>query len=1086
MSSRSAEHWSNAFYTNPRLTVMLVLMVMVLGATAFATLARQEDPTLTERFGFIATFLPGATASRVESLVSEPLETALREIPEIKELKSSSRAGYSLIDLDLYDAVPASAVDVVWAEIRDKLTETTATLPPQTSTPELTVASPIAATVVLALSWNASTEPQLGLLSRLAKALEVELANQPGTKEVEIYGAVEEEVLVTVDPYTLAAAGLTSVDVSRIIAAADTKSAAGRLRHRSSDLLVEVDAELSSIERIGRIPLIDTFNRAADRNADRNADSVLRLSDIATIRKFRRDPPATMALAGNQRAVLVAAKMEPGQRIGDWLANAQRVIDGFADELPAEIALDTIYNQNTYTAQRLADLLNNLLLALLIVVSTLVFFMGLRSALIVGLALPLSGAMVLAGMRFLDIPLHQMSVTGLIISLGLLIDNAIVVVEDYGLKRARGADIAGAISASVRHLLVPLGASTATTVCAFMPIALAPGGTGDFTGTIGLTVSLAIASSFLLAMTVVPAVTGLIDRRLGQQAAAGPWWRSGYSNARLTTRYRASVVAAVRKPWLGIGAGCILPVLGFALAGTLVQQFFPPVDRNQFQLQIALPVQSSISETQDAVAIANQILDDTPGIGTRYWSLGEGAPRTYYNVVVQNDGVASFAGGWVNTDSPQATRKLLPALQERLSAALPGAEVLALPFEQGPPFDAPIEVRVIGPEFSELRRLGEELRLLLSDIDSVTYTRASLSVTEPKLVFEPNESALTATGMSTGDLPPLLASALDGLPSGTVQEGNTQLTVRVRLPDANRDSVDQLATLPLPTRGGGTVPLAQVGRWTLKPTPQAIDRYQGERVSTVRAFLTPFTLPASALAEFQQRFDASDITLPAGYRINLGGEAEQRSASLGNLISVFVLFAVAMLAIVVLSLNSFRQAAVIGLVALLSVGLALFGVRLFGWPLGFTAIIGTLGMIGLAINGSIIVLSALKADSRALDGTAEGVAEVVVDASRHIISTTATTIGGFIPLIIFGGTFWPPLATAIAGGVAGSAVLALYTVPAFFHLSLRRGLVVAPTVTFDETLAGGADKPPAVLTPGLVTSVASQAGNDRPTLADSA
>ncbi|MEM1434185.1 MAG: efflux RND transporter permease subunit [Pseudomonadota bacterium] len=1079
MSRAATVSWSNAFYTNPRLTALLVLMIAALGFTAFNTLARQEDPTLTERYGIVATFLPGATASRVEALVSEPLETALRELPEIKTLDSTSRAGYSLISIEFYDSVPPENVEIVWAEVRDKLGETEPTLPPGTISPELTITAPIASTLVVGLRWDDDTPEQLSILSRLARALEVELANLPGTKEVEVFGEIEEELLVTVDPYATAAAGLTAAEISRRIAAADTKQAAGRLHHTSSDMLVEVDAELSSIERIGRIPLRDSF--------DADAGRVLRVADVAEVRKWRRDPPASMALIGDQRAIFVAAKMEPGQIIDDWLLDAERIIDAARAELPQGIVLDTLYNQNTYTAQRLADLVTNLLLALAIVVGTLVFFMGLRSAMIVGLALPLSGAMVLTGMSFMDIPLHQMSVTGLIISLGLLIDNAIVVVEDYDLKRARGASIADAISASVRHLLVPLGASTVTTICAFMPIALAPGGTGDFTGTIGLNVSLAVFSSFLLAMTVVPAITGLVDRRLGNQGDRSAWWQSGFSSSALTDRYRRSVKLAVARPWLGIGIGCVLPVIGFALAGTLTQQFFPPVDRNQFQIQLTLPVQSSIEETRSAVAAANAVLDDTPGIGQRFWSIGEAPPRTYYNVSVQNDGIASFAGGWVNTASAEATHDLLPDLQARLSEALPHAEVLALPFEQGPPFDAPIEVRVVGPDFAELRRLGEELRLLLTDIESVTYTRASLSVSEPKLVFEPNESALTATGMRTGDLPTLLAASLDGLPSGTVQEANTQLKVRVRLPDSARGSVDRLAALPLPTRSGGTVPLDQLGTWTLKPTPQAIDRYQGERVANVRAFLTPFTLPASALKEFQERFAASDIRLPPGYRIILGGEAEQRAESLGGLISVFVLFAVAMIAVVVLSLNSFRQAAVIGLVGLLSVGLALFGVRLFGWPLGFTAIIGTLGMIGLAINGSIIVLSALKVDPRALAGTVDGVADTVVDATRHIISTTATTIGGFVPLIVFGGTFWPPLATAIAGGVAGSAILALYTVPTFFHLALRDKLArPEPAVELPHAVVTGEPGPDYLPETAVARRPLSAVGPQPAVLADSA
>jgi multidrug efflux pump subunit AcrB len=194
----------------------------------------------------------------------------------------------------------------------------------------------------------------------------------------------------------------------------------------------------------------------------------------------------------------------------------------------------------------------------------------------------------------------------------------------------------------------------------------------------------------------------------------------------------------------------------------------------------------------------------------------------------------------------------------------------------------------------------------------------------------------------------------------------------------------------------------------------------------------PFTLPGSVLTEFKNRIANEGFTLPEGYTLQIGGEAEQSAESMGNLLSMFVFFALAMAVLVILSLNSFKQAALIGGVAILSFGLALFGVRLFGYPFGYMAMIGALGMMGLAINGAIIVLSALKANHSAVQGDKQSMADVVVDATRHIISTTVTTIGGFVPLIVDGGTFWPPLATAIAGGVGGSALIALYLIPAMF------------------------------------------------------
>jgi len=1023
---------ANAFYANPRLAALLILFIVVMGGMAYNSLARQEDPTMTERWSRVNTFLAGATAQRMESLVSEPIETALREVPEIKEISSTSKAGLSVVSVELYDSIEAHQVDAIWSEVRDKLGEVGATLPNGSSEPELVINKPLASTLIISLRWLQDSPVQEGILSRLAESLRLKLANMPGTEIAESWGDAEEELLVSVDPYKLASASVSAAQVAASIRSADTKLPSGRLRSSTTDMLVEVEAELSSPERIARIPLAIT-----------SGGNVLRVSDVAKIQKSQVNPPNSLAFNGDEQVVLVNAKMQGGLQVETWTESALEVVNRFEASLPDEIGLDIVYSQNQYTGERMQSLGTNLLFALVIVMVVLVWFMGVRSAFTVGIALPLSGGMVLLGMQVMDIPMHQMSVTGLIISLGLLIDNAIVVVEDYKLRRRHGEDIPEAINKSIKHLLIPLGASTATTVFAFMPIALAPGGVGDFTGTIGVTVALSVTSSFILAMTIVPTVAGFLENRWPSHEGHR-WWQSGFSNKSMTAGYRRTIVAVLKKPSLGIGVACVLPVIGFALAPTLTNQFFPPVDRNQFQVQLSLPAQASIWETREAVAIADDILRANPEVTDSFWSIGQGAPRVFYNVVSLNERVVSYASAWVNTRSAQATHDILPEIQQALSVALPQAEVLAIPFEQGPPSDAPIEVRIVGPELNVLRENAEHLRRILAEVDQVTYTRATLSTSEPKLSFIPNENATAIAGMSTGELSQRLNSALMGDLAGTVQEGTAEIPVRVRVADQYRNEISDLATLPMLTTGGRGVPLDELGRWEMIPTASAIDRRQGERISTVQAYLVPFTLPAGVLAEFREKIDAQGFELPAGYRLQIGGEAENSAESIGNIMSVFLFFAMAMAAVVILSLNSFRYAALIGSVAILSFGLALFGVRLFSYPFGYMALIGALGMMGLAINGAIIVLSALKASPVALAGDIEGTADVVVDATRHIVSTTATTIGGFVPLILDGGTFWPPLATAIAGGVGGSAVIALYMVPAVFMGLKRRQISKLP------------------------------------------
>jgi len=1033
-TAEGGRDYANLFYRNSRLWGLTVGFILVVGIAALQTLNRQEDPTMADRFGTVETYLPGASSTRVESLVTERIETDLREITEVAIISSRSRTGASFIRVELVDSLQADEVDVVWSEVRDKLAEVETQLPVDATSPDLQIRGPVAVTLVAAMTWKGSMEPQLGVMERIAEDLRVRLGSLGGTRKTEIFGAAGEEVRVEIIPRALAAIGVTVEQLADRIAAADTRIPAGKLHNTASDLLVEVKGELSSVERIAQIPVMH-----------RDHGQYVRVGDVARVRKIQADPPENMAMVNGHRALVVAITMEPGRRIDLWVENTRRVIDNYRQELPREIGLTIIFDQNRHTGERLSSLLVNLLTALVIVLLLLVFFMGIRSALTVGMALPLSIAMVLGGLQYLDIPLHQISVTGLIISLGLLIDNAIVVVEEYKLKRRQGHAMDKAVSKSVRQLFTPLAASTATTAFAFLPVALTPGGTGEFTGSIGISVVLSVTSSFLLAMTVIPAAAGFIEKRFPiRETQSATWYVSGFSSARLSRLYERSLDAVLRRPLYGVFLGLLLPLLGFGLTPTLLLQFFPPVDRNQFHVQSTLPVHSSIDETWRHAGDVYEMLKEYESVKSASFFVGQSAPQVYYNVTGRNEGVSSYTHAIITTGSAEETRILLPALQDRLMAEFPDAQIMVLPFEQGPPFDAPIEVRVFGDDIGILRVLGERIRSILASVDSITYTGATLSGAEPKVIVRPDENLAMRSGFALGDLSRQLNAALSGRSAGVIMEGTHEIPVIIRYRDADRKVVDNLAALPLTTQAGDIhpgVPLERFGTMVLEPAASAIDHYQGRRVNIIQGFLVPFVLPASAQREISARLQSDAIGLPPGYRIEYGGESEQRNESVTGLINTFMLFLILMIAVVVLALNSFGRAAIIGVVGFLSIGLALFGVRLFGWPLGFTAMIGTLGLVGLAINGAIIVLSSLQADPTAASGDLRACRQVVVDATRHIVSTTFTTIGGFMPLILFGGTFWPPLATAIAGGVAGSAILALYMVPALFIARARRRLV---------------------------------------------
>jgi len=1026
--------WFNVFYRRPRLTVLLLGLIGVAGLAALGSLPRQEDPALTGRFATVTTFFPGASGARVEALVTEKIENILEEIEEIRDIISTSRTGVSVIEVELENTVDAAAADEVWSRVRDKLVDVEPLLPAAAATPEFERLYPIAFTLLVGFTWTLDAAPQLDLLYRLAKELEQRLSPLSGTRETDIFGAPAEEILVEIDPLTLASVNLTAADVSQAITRADAKLPAGQLRGASNELIIEVSGELDSVERIRQVPL----RREADGH-------FLRVGDIAIVTKTLRRPLATLALVDGEPGVVVGAKMETKRRVDVWAAQARAVYQEFAATLPTGVKAEIIFDQSGYTQERLGNLVQNLALGVSLVVLVLLVMMGWKSALLVAASLPLSIALVLAGFNVLGIPLHQISITGLIISLGLLIDNAIVSVNEYDKERSRGLAPAAAIATTVRRLYIPLLASTVTTALTFLPIVLQPGPSGEFVGSIGVAVILSIFASFFLALTVIPALAGLFDRNAPTRPGL---WRHGFSHPGLLVGYERVLDTMLRRPWSGILVGLTLPVLGFIVSTQLTEQFFPPVDRAQFQLQMSLSPAASLAETRRQVERARQILHAHPEVRSSHWFLGENPPRVYYNTITQQEGVSSFAGAFVNTVSPRATRALLRPLQQELMDAFPNAQMLALPFEQGPPFEAPVEIRISGPELTELQRLGEELRALMDQSPYITYTQAKITGGRPKLLLLPDEDEARLAGFQLVDLATQLDAALEGVTGGTVLEDTEELPVRVRVGQADRSDLARVATNTLlpPQRPPESsemmpgVPLSVLTRVELVPEINAIHRRQGVRTNTVQAYVKPFVLPGKALAAVRERLAASDFQLPPGYTLSYGGETAESSEAQSDLAGVLAPLLVLMLGALVLAFDSFRLAGIIALVAVQSVGLALLTLWIFDYPMGFMAIVGTMGLVGLAINDSIVVLSALNREVGARAGDLRAIRTVVVDGTRHVVSTTLTTIGGFLPLILFGGTFWPPLATAIAGGLVGATLLALsFTPAAFAYVVLWRG-----------------------------------------------
>ncbi len=447
--------------------------------------------------------------------------------------------------------------------------------------------------------------------------------------------------------------------------------------------------------------------------------------------------------------------------------------------------------------------------------------------------------------------------------------------------------------------------------------------------------------------------------------------------------------------------------------------------------------QTAITETLAQVQQARDVVMAHAMVSDVHWFVGQSAPRFYYNLQGDRLNQPYYAQAMVQLNTKRGVEPLIRTLQSELDAAFPAARVIVQKFQQGPRFDAPVELRLFGNDLAELRRLGTEVRTLLLDLPAVIHVRDSLSAAQPQLSLSLDPEQVRQAGLTNTDIAAQMAAYSEGITGGAILEDTENLPVRVRLSNADRASLTALASLNLQA-GQGIQPLESLATFGLQPQLSQISRRNEQRVNTVQVFLQAGVLPSTVLSTLQARLEQTQFQLPPGYRSEWGGEAEQQATALGNLALFLPLLLLGMVIALVLSLGSFRQAAIMGGVTVGSIGMALLSLKLFGSVLGFMAIVGTMGLIGIALNDSIVVLTAFNEDPAAKLGDPVAVQAVLLKATRHVLTTTATTIIGFVPLLLEGDVFWQPLSLAIAGGIGGATLLALYYVPAVYVLIKRR------------------------------------------------
>ncbi|MEZ9481463.1 efflux RND transporter permease subunit [Vibrio splendidus] len=1014
--------------SNTRLLILMTALLMVSGISAFMTLPRAEDPVIINRYANITTSFPGASAERVETLVTEVIENKLRELSEVKLVSSTSRPGVSIVTLELNDTI--TEPEPVWSQARDKLSDIESILPAGSHSPDLDSDHTYAFTTIASLTWSGSGEPDRLTLGRYAKELAKRLRTLSGTEFVDEYGMPQEEIQISLRTADAAALGRSSANIAESLEGADAKNSAGELVSAYSRFGLEIKSELDSIERIKQVPI------ATDSNGH-----IIRMEDISSVKRGEKTPQDQIAIIDGEPGVIVAARMHPDLRVDNWTSRANALIGKFEQELPSNVKVTVLFNQQGYTETRLDDLGKSLMIGFGLILIVLFVTLGVRAAILVAISLPLTSLLTLSIMKMTGVPINQMSVTGLIVALGIMVDNAVVMVDTIQAYRLKGQQRAEATMNALKHLWVPLLGSTLTTVLAFAPIILMPGASGEFVGGIAITVSFSLIGSYIISHTLIAGLaTKLLPKQLSDVDKKGQhhWYMTGLRIPALTRWFSSSVRFGVTHPIITIALVLLVPFTGYWSMSQLTEQFFPPSDRDMFEIQVYMPPQASIYATKNTSEKIDDIIHRYPEVERIDWLVGANFPSFYYNLQARQNNAPYFSQAMVKTENFDQANALIPELQKMLDNEVPEAQILVRKLNQGPPFTAPVELRVYGENLDTLKAIGEDVRLILAGVPHVTHTRETLQPGTPKVWLKVDEDTAKLNGISLNQFAGMLQTTLTGRESGSVIEGSESVPIRVRVADDARENLAHLSNIRLPISSdvySTGINVSTLAELELTTSRGAITRRNGQRVNTIEGYIEAGVLPQTVLNEFQKRLE--NYQMPSGYTIGFGGESAERDNSVNSLISNVAVVVVLMVLVVVMSFNSFRMSSIIFMVAGLAGGLGLLSVWTFGYPFGFTVIIAMLGIAGLAINAAIVILTELKLDKEASSGNVDAVVEAVMSCTRHISSTTITTVGGFMPLIIAGGGFWPPFAVAIVGGTVLTTLISFYFVPVVYHLMTK-------------------------------------------------
>ncbi|HLV77985.1 MAG TPA: efflux RND transporter permease subunit [Marinobacter sp.] len=980
-----------------RLLGMVVVMLCVTGIAAYSTMPRQEDPTFPYRVGMITVQYPGASAEAIERLVLRPLTDELRQVDELDWSEGTARTGVALARLRLNDDIYDT--DAAWDRVRQAMARAQQDFPDDVGLMTLDDRMIDIPAVVLAVAGSASVTD----LSRAAERLKQNLLDIPGVSRIELEGDADEQITLALDDAALYRLGVAPRQVLTTLARRNQTTPGGFVVVEGKRLSVLPNTEFADIEAIRATPL------------ELPDGSQVPLSAIAEVWRGPAEPRQPETWMDGERVVLVSVIMAEGStdalRFGERIrARLALISDDFA---PYEIR--EMFFQPDNVAERLDELVWSLILSVLIIVAVLFVGMGIRMGLLVASILPLVSVISIGLYDLGGGVLHQIAVIGMVISLGILIDNAIVIVESLQGHLDAGLSRPEALSTAIRELAGPLGAATGTTLAAFMPMLMAKGGSADFTRGIPVMIMLTLSVSYLLAISVVPILASRLLRRqknAHQDRLIGLARRLG----NLVQRYPARLIAL----------GALLVVASLALVPFMAQQFFPNADRPVVVLEVRLPEGTDQARTAEAAADLERVLRARAETQQVHRFVGFAGPAFYYNLQ-KFPQAPNRARLVVRTPSLEDTVELIDWVRHELAPTLPELEISADTLGQGPPRTAPVEIRIYHPEDRTRARATEQIFAALRGVNGTVDVRHDLDIGVPSIAINVDDATAARYGLTRADVAQSLYGQSYGVVAERYRQEDDPIPIVLRSREGTALSLSRLLSVNTYNDAGDAIPLSALA--TVETTWEPAARYlrNGVRVNAVSANLEDGYSFSHALDGLFATLEAQP--LPAGTRIELGGDAEGSSEANTALLTAAPVGMLLLLFFLLLQFNSFRRVCIILLTVPLAAVGVIPGLVLSGSPFGFQSLLGVIALVAIVVNNAIVLLDVVDRELALGREITEAVRTAVVQRTRPILLTTATTVAGLLPLAFSSSTLWPPMAWAIISGLLASTMLTLLVVP---------------------------------------------------------